>query len=118
MKQDPKGLGRSHAPKNPNKGFKRGDENEGKATQFKPGVSGNPSGGPKNPFPALIREATENGGEIVRRVLKIMRETQSDKTRMWAIEWLRDTGWCKPVQGVRGSDEDGNDAPLRIVFEK
>lgn len=113
-----KGLGRKSGPKKARRPWKRGAENEGRATQFKPGTSGNPGGRPKNPFPALIRENTKDGHEIVATVLRVLRKSKSDKSRMWAAEWLRDTGWHKPVQGVRGMDDDGNDAPLRIVYER
>lgn len=89
----------------------------GKATQFKPGQSGNPAGTLKNPFPKLIREATDNGAEIINTVLGILRNSTSDKTKMWAAEYLRDTGWHKPVIGVRNGEGDGDD-PFRIVFER
>lgn len=89
-----------------------------KATQFKKGQSGNPAGTTKNPFPKLIREATNNGQEIIDGVLDIFRFSQSEKTRMWAAEFLRDTGWHKPVIGIRGTDDEGNDSPLRVIFER
>lgn len=89
----------------------------GKATQFKKGQSGNPAGTVKNPFPKLIREATGDGKEIVEGVLDIFRFSQSEKTRMWAAEFLRDTGWHKPVIGLRNGDGDDSD-PFRIVYER
>jgi len=95
--------------------FVKGGPNPGK--KFKPGQSGNPSGRPKNPFPALIREATQDGKLIVDKVLKLFKKTQSEKTLLWCAEFLRDTGWSKPVQGIRGVDEDGNSAPIGIIYE-
>lgn len=104
-------------PKNKKSDKKRGTPFEdGRKGGFQPGVSGNPSGRPKNPFPALIREATGDGEEIVKKVLKVLRRSKSDKSIMWAAEWLRDTGWHKPVQGIRTTDEDGEDAPLQISY--
>jgi hypothetical protein len=99
------------------KPFAPGDDSR-RAAGFKPGESGNPDGYAKNPFPKLIREATDNGGELVNGVLEIFRKSKSEKLKMWAAEWLRDTGWHKPVQGLRSMDEDGNDAPLAIVYER
>lgn len=94
----------------------RPPEGLGKATQFKPGQSGNPAGTTKNPFPALIRKATNDGNEIVEVALAVLRQTRSLNARMWAAEFLRDTGWHKPVVGIKGSDDDGNDAPIRIEY--
>lgn len=97
--------------------FSSGPANEGRRTQFRKGQSGNPGGQPKNPFPALIRRETNDGEEIVRRVLGVLRRPRSQRMLMWAAEFLRDTGWHKPVQGLRGMDDDGNDAPIRIAYE-
>jgi hypothetical protein len=96
-------------------GFKPGEIPKG-AKPFKKGQSGNPSGRPANPFPALIRRATKDGELIVNTALNLLKRGRSEKTRAWACEFLRDTGWHRPVQGVRGMDDDGNSIPLTIEY--
>lgn len=92
-----------------------GPENRAKTGQFKPGQSGNPGGRPKNPLSELIREKTNQGQEIVEVALKSLRsEKKSDQ--QWACEFLRDTGWHKPIQGIRSVDENGDDVSPAIVF--
>lgn len=67
---------------------------------FQTGVSGNPSGRPKDSIGPLVREKTNNGEEMVDRALKIMRKSRIEKNIMTAIEWLTDRGWGKAVQEV------------------
>jgi len=85
------------------------------ATQFKPGQSGNPNGRPKNPFGELIRAKTNNGEEIVDKALSVLRTSRKNAEILHAAEWLRDTGWHKPIQGVRAVDDEGNDIPM-VLF--
>jgi hypothetical protein len=84
--------------------------------RFQKGESGNPGGRPKNPFGELIRKATNDGEEVVNKVLSILRKSKSEKMIMHAAEWLRDTGWHKPIQGIKAVDDDGNSIPFQIQF--
>jgi hypothetical protein len=64
-----------------------------------PGQSGNPTGRTKG-FGALIRAETKDGAELVTAVLKMLRSKSNLKTRQWAIDWLSDRGWGKPLQAI------------------
>lgn len=72
------------------------------AQGFQPGVSGNPSGRPKQ-FAGILRERTEQGEELVAFALNVLRgkpidgEKPSLKLRMQALEWCTDRGWGKAV---------------------
>lgn len=84
--------------------------------KWKPGQSGNPGGQQKNPFPALIRKYTNDGELIIQRVLWVLKNGKSYGAVMQAAEFLRDTGWWKPVQGIRGADMEGNDRPVQVQY--
>jgi 2-hydroxychromene-2-carboxylate isomerase len=83
--------------------------NKAKSGRFQPGQSGNPNGRPKNPFGELIRKQTNNGQEIVDKVLNILRNAEKNADVMWAAEWLRDTGYGKPAQAIALTDTNGLD---------
>lgn len=93
-----------------------GPENRDKTGKFKPGQSGNPGGRPTNPFGELIRKKTKDGEEIVDKVLEVLRKSKKNSEILWAAEWLRDTGWHKPIQGLRQVDGEGNDVLHPIQF--
>lgn len=66
---------------------------------FQKGQSGNPNGRPKSKLGQMIRDKTNDGQMILDVVLKILAKSKSDKARMGAAEFLRDTGFGKPTQG-------------------
>ena len=82
---------------------------------FKKGQSGNPLGRPKNPFGELVRVKSEDGKKLVEGVWKIFMTSKSEAHRLWAAEWLRDTGYGKPAQGVHISDGDGEPLTIKII---
>jgi len=77
---------------------------------FVPGQSGNPIGRPKG-FGSLIREKTNDGAKLVAIVMKMLR-SDDQRTQQWAIEWLSDRGWGRPVQATEISGPDGG--PMRL----
>ena len=79
---------------------------------WQPGVSGNPTGRPKG-FGALVREKTHDGAMLVRIVMKMLR-SDDVRTQQWAIEWLSDRGWGRPVQSTELSGPDGAAIPIQI----
>lgn len=74
---------------------------------FKPGQSGNPGGRPTVSHPAtLLRELTGDGQEIAQFVYNVFngqagKAWQHPKYRTWAIDWISDRLWGKPVQAVQ-----------------
>lgn len=74
---------------------------------FKPGQSGNPGGRPAVSHPAtMLRELTDDGAEVMDFVLSVFRGTAGKlwlylKYRIWAIEWISDRLWGKPVQAIQ-----------------
>jgi hypothetical protein len=66
--------------------------------RFVRGVSGNPAGRPKSRLPELIRQKTNDGQVILDAVFKILTKSHSDRARMQAAEFMRDTGFGKPAQ--------------------
>lgn len=81
---------------------------------FPKGVSGNPAGRPANPFRDLIKDRTRNGEEIVEGVMDCFRQPENQKIKLWAAEWLRDTGWGKPVSYTELDGSNG--LPIGVIF--
>ena len=53
-----------------------------------------------------IRELTDEGVEVMEFVVSVFRGTagkawRHPKYRMWAIEWISDRLWGKPVQAIQ-----------------
>ncbi len=81
-------------------------ENRDISGRFLPGISGNPGGRPVG-LSGLIREATDEGAELVRFMLGLFRgEHGVDmRTRADAATWLADRGYGKSTQtSVNGDD--------------
>lgn len=82
-------------------------------TKFKPGQSGNPRGRPRaaTQLARMIRDQTEDGAELVRRVLAIARgldrAAEDAKSIRWALDWLADRTFGKPQQTIEivGSEQ-------------
>lgn len=75
------------------------------AGRFLPGTSGNP-GGRKAGLSALIREATDNGSELVEFMLALFRGEHGEDLRMRAdaTTWLADRGFGKPTNVSANND--------------
>ncbi len=73
--------------------------------KFRPGVSGNPSGRPKESI--LVKELARTYTE--RAILVLAAALDDPKLRVQAAQALLDRGWGKPAQVV-GGDPDG--APM------
>ena len=69
-------------------------------TRFQPGVSGNPNGRPKNEFGVWIRNNTDEGKELAKKVLWLFRKTKNPKMILECATWLSDHGWGKVPQAV------------------
>jgi hypothetical protein len=76
------------------------------ATRWRAGTSGNPGGRTKASVEVakLVRAATKDGAELVDLVLAIARGThetiKSERSRTWALEWLADRAFGRPVQSI------------------
>ena len=101
---------------------------------FKPGVSGNPGGRPKG-LAALVRANTNDGKEIVRLFLDVMRgkltisrrvkspagkeirleEKPSFRERIQAAEWLAERGFGKVPGDATLQNLDGTPLPGMVV---
>jgi hypothetical protein len=70
------------------------------------GPSPNPGGRPKSAtlVARAVAEKTDGGREIVDRVLAIARgedaTISSERSRTWALEWLADRVWGKPISSI------------------
>jgi hypothetical protein len=70
------------------------------AGRWQKGVSGNPGGRPAS-FAEYIREQTDDGTELVRFALAVLRNTRAPlRLRLEAASWLSDRGWGKPRQNA------------------
>ena len=66
---------------------------------FPPGVSGNPGGRPRG-LVSAIRSETQDGAELVRFMLSVLRAEVPGATlrdRMAAASWLADHGFGRPL---------------------
>jgi len=78
------------------------------------GVSGNPGGRPPG-LAELVREQTQDGQELVRFMLGVLRgRKQPVRLRMEAAAWLADRGFGKALQQMELTGADGG--PMEIVF--
>ncbi len=77
------------------------------ATQFKPGVSGNPGGRPKS-LARQVRELVgDDGQELAEFMLKVVNNRRAGlQTRMQAVTWLADRGWGKAAAYAPVEDGD------------
>jgi len=65
------------------------------------GQSGNPGGRPKDVLGQMIRDANGVPEKIMGTALRILSNKKLGwKANAWASEFLRDTGWGKPVTMV------------------
>ena len=80
-------------------------ENRDTSGRFLPGISGNPGGRPVG-LAALIREATDEGSELVEFMLGLFRGEHGVDLRMRAdaATWLVDRGFGKPTQISASND--------------
>ena len=86
------------------------------STQFKRGNKANPKGRPPNPFPALIRNKSQNGRLIVKKMWDTFMTTKDENMRHKYGEFLRDTGWGRPVQQIDTIAGDGETAFIPVVY--
>jgi hypothetical protein len=79
---------------------------------FAPGQSGNPGGRSKES--ARIKAlAASHAESAIKKLVKIMDESEDDKTVIAAAQALLDRGLGKPAQAIVGGDEE--DSPIRIA---
>jgi hypothetical protein len=84
------------------------------------GPSPNPSGRCKAAVyvSKLVREATDDGRELVKTITSIARgeisTMSSERSRTWALEWLADRAFGRPVQSLELSL---GEAPRRPSFD-
>jgi hypothetical protein len=77
---------------------------------FKPGVSGNPSGRPKE-IPEVRDLARAHTEAAIKRLAQIMKSDDDPRASAAAATALLDRGWGKPSQPIAGDDE----SPLRLI---
>jgi hypothetical protein len=80
-------------------------ENRDTSGRFLPGVSGNPGGRPVG-LSGMIRDATNEGAELIEFVLGLFRGEHGSDIRMRAdaASWLADRGFGKNTQSPADSD--------------
>lgn len=98
-------------------------QNRDKTGRFLPGISGNPGGRPAG-LSALIRDATDEGSELVDFMVGLFRGEHGEDLRMRAdaATWLADRGYGKPTH-VPSVDDDcqrctAHDAVMAIDSEE
>ena len=64
----------------------------------------------------MIRLKTKNGKEIVDTVYHVLKHSLSGRLRIHAAEFLRDTGWGKPVQKIDPIGDDGETMFIPITY--
>ncbi len=79
--------------------------------KFQPGVSGNPSGRPKEAAEVKTL-ARAHSQEAVTRLVDLMRSSADERTIIAACNSILDRGLGKPAQAIVGGDEE--DSPLRV----
>ena len=77
---------------------KRGKTEGSKATQFQPGVSGNPAG--RQPDTAFKELAKHKTGEAFDIVLSLMKKGRSERIKLQAAELVLAYGHGRPRQGL------------------
>jgi len=82
-------------------------------TQFKKGVSGNPSGRPVDTLQHFLRDKKNLPQEIFDAVYPLLK-SKKEATRIWAAEFLRDTRDGKPSQSVLLGGDAENPLPYSI----
>lgn len=78
------------------------------------GISGNPGGKPKDTLGAFLREKKNLPEEIYNAVYPLLK-SKSEKVRIQACEFLRDTRDGKPPQSVELAGADGSSLVVEVV---
>jgi len=86
-----------------------------RATLFKPGQSGNPSGRPKDVW-GLAAEARKHGPAALKVLVELMLDpNERGTTRAQAAQVLLDRGFGKPIQAHEHSGPAGAAVVLQVV---
>lgn len=100
--------------KNKKNNFANKDVTKKKEYNFKPGISGNPSGRPKDELGILIRSKKDLPQKLFNKVLKLT-DYKNKLVALKAIEYLSDRGWGKPAQIL---DVGGSGLNINISRDK